>query len=114
VEGKEAESLKHKIICFNQTWKLAQKRYGEQSPLTLSLRDQKACLQAEFLRADFGGYLVIDNDTASTEALYSLRIQASNYDLNNENTFQHDAAHMPVRIAKKLFTVQELVKLVRD
>jgi hypothetical protein len=114
MDNKEVESLVNKIVAFNHAWKLAQKRYGEESPLTLSLRDQKACLQAEFLRADFGGYLVIDDDTPSSEALYSVRIQSTASSQHNDNTFQHDAAHMPVRIAKKLFTDQELIKLVRD
>jgi len=111
--NKEVESLVNKIVAFNHAWKLAQKRYGEGSHLADSLRDQKACLQAEFLRADFGGYLVIDNEAASTEVLYSVRIQSSDASRNNDSSFQQDAAHMPERIAKKLFTGQELVKLVR-
>jgi hypothetical protein len=112
--SKEVGSLVNKIVAFNHAWKLAQKRYGEKSHLADALRDQKACLQAEFLRADFGGYLVTDTASLSSEPLYSVRIQSSNASRNNDSPFQQDAAHMPERIAKKLFTDQELIKLVRD
>lgn len=112
MQRTEKTKLVSKIIRFNQAWKLARQQYGEDSNLTKSLRDQKACLQAELLRDHTDTYLILDKNTESEELLYSVQFDSriSLPDL----PYKDDAEHLPVRIAQKLFSENELLKLIRE
>lgn len=93
-----------KIISFNHAWKLAQKKYGEDSNVAGMLRRQKSSLQADLLRSNLGVYLVIDGSN-NGEELFSLRLPKP---ISINSCIRTDAEHMPVRIAKDLFTDIEL------
>lgn len=106
------DDLINKIIRFNHAWKLAKKRYGDESPITTSLRDQKACLQAQLLRNHSGVYLALDKESEAEEPLYS--VQLENGITIETLGFRTDAEHLPVRIAEKLFSKKELSELIRE
>ena len=112
MQRTEKPKLITKIIRFNHAWKLAQQQFGENSNLAKSLRDQKACLQAELLRDHADTYLIFDKNAESEEPLYSVQFDSSISlpDL----LYKDDAEHIPVRIAQKLFSENELLKLVRE
>ena len=99
-----------KIIRFNHAWKIAKEKYGEGSGLATMLRDQKSCLQASLLRYSGDAYLVEDND-AMGEKLYSVRFDGS---VSVGTMSRTDAEHIPVRVAEKLLTENELLSLIRD
>ncbi|MFS1439370.1 hypothetical protein [Shewanella sp. 10N.286.48.A6] len=104
--------LINRIIRFNHAWKLAQKQYGDSSPITLSLRDQKACLQAQLLREHSGVYLVLDKDSETEEPLYSVQLETA-IPIDSLG-YRTDAEHLPVRIAEKLLSKKELSVLIRE
>ncbi|MEY3401393.1 MAG: hypothetical protein RLZZ86_1008 [Cyanobacteriota bacterium] len=54
-------------------------------------------------------YLIIDKETSETagEEVYSLRLVTP---INNRN----NAEHLPIRVAKKLLSRQEIAKLEND
>lgn len=112
MQRNEIVQLLSKIIRFNHAWKLAQLQFGTESNLSKSLRDQKSCLQAQLLRDHPGTYLLLDQQTESEEPLYSVRFD-TNITLP-DLPFKDDAEHIPVRIAQKLFSENELLKLVRE
>ena len=112
MQRTEKQILVTKIIRFNHAWKLAQQKFGENSNLAKSLRDQKACLQAELLRNHIGTYLILDKSTDSEEPLYS--VQFDSVSSLPELPYKDNAEHLPVRIAQKLFSENELLKLVRE
>jgi hypothetical protein len=104
--------LVNRIIRFNHAWKLAKNKYGDGSSITLSLRDQKACLQAQLLREYSGVYLALDEKAPSDEPLYS--VQFENGITIESLGFRTDAEHLPVRIAEKLFSEKELTELIKE
>jgi hypothetical protein len=112
MQRTEKTKLITKIIRFNHAWKLALQQFGKNSNLAKSLRDQKACLQAELLRDHAGTYLTLDKNTESEELLYSVKFD-SNISLPGL-PYKDDAEHLPVRIAQKLFSENELLILVRE
>ena len=101
-----------KIISFNQAWKLSKQMFGDKSSLSLALRDQKACLQAELLREYIGVYLEDDAETESAEPLYTVRL-LDGIELPPLGYIKNDAEHIPVRIAEEIFTEEELMKLIK-
>lgn len=105
------EKIISKIILFNRAWKLAQQHYGVDSPISGALRDQKSCLQAEFLRYYGNSYLVLDSNEEG-EKLYSVKIGEEIF-IDSLGT-RTDAEHLPERIAKQLFTTKELAQLIRE
>jgi hypothetical protein len=103
--------LINKIVRFNHAWKASKDMFGDKSNISQALRDQKACLQAELLRDHEGVYLVLDMKTESEEPLYSIKL-LQEVKLQGAY-FKDDAEHIPVRVADKLFTAQELIKLIK-
>ena len=106
------EKIISKIILFNRAWKLAQQHYGVDSPISGALRDQKSCLQAEFLRYYKDSYLALDSSNEEGEKLYSVKIGEEIF-IDSLGT-RTDAEHLPERIARQLFTTKELAQLIRE
>ena len=94
MQRTEKTKLITKIISFNHAWKLAQQQFGE------------------LLRDHVGTYLILDKNTESEEPLYSVQFD-SNISLP-DLPYKDDAEHIPVRIAQKIFSENELLKLVRE
>ena len=111
-QSSDKITLIKKIISFNQAWKLSKKIFGDESSLSLALRDQKACLQAELLRDHIDAYLEFDAETESAEPLYSVRL-LDGIELPPLGYIRNDAEHIPVRIAEEIFTEEELIKLIK-
>ena len=44
------EQIIERIIAINHAWKLARDDFGKNSPITISLREQKSSWQANLLR----------------------------------------------------------------
>ncbi|MFN5873555.1 MAG: hypothetical protein ACK4WN_16280 [Aphanizomenon sp.] len=104
------ETLVNEIVALNHAWKAAVELFGDDSPLSQSARDLKGCLQVRLLQSyPDQVYLIIDKETSETagEELYSLRLVTP---INNRN----NAEHLPVRIAKKLLSQQEIAKREND
>ena len=99
-------TLVNEIIALNHSWKAVVELFGSESPLSQSARDLKACLQVRLLRSYPNQvYLMIDKETSEQgEDLYSLRLRTP---INN----RHDAEHLPVRVAKRLLTEEEIIML---
>lgn len=102
-----SEPLEHiveRIFLINKSWKIAQELFGVDHSCTRNFRELKACLQIRLLRSypeDID--LVIDRDESERvgEDIFSVRLKT--------NQYRHrDAAHLPVRIARKLLTIQEI------
>ncbi|MET4694489.1 hypothetical protein [Endozoicomonas lisbonensis] len=110
ITNEKAQSLLIKIVRFNHAWKSAQRQFGQNSGIATALRDQKACLQAELLRHFEEAYLASDQDVENGEELYSVRLFQSR---KIDGLTRSDVEHMPVRIAKELFTEHELRMLLR-
>ncbi|MBD1213232.1 MAG: hypothetical protein H9534_10905 [Dolichospermum circinale Clear-D4] len=105
------ETLVNEIVALlNHAWKAAVELFGDDSPLSQSARDLKGCLQVRLLQSyPDQVYLIIDKETSETagEELYSLRLVTP---INNRN----NAEHLPVRVAKKLLSQQEIAKREND
>jgi hypothetical protein len=101
VSHPSVEHLIHEIEAVNRVWKKTRNLFGEDSALTSSYRELKVCLQTQLLRCfpDIA-HLVIDS-SAQGEPLYSIR-------LKQQIAGRLDAAHMPVRVAKEVFTSEEI------
>jgi hypothetical protein len=97
------EDLVNNIYCVNQLWKLYQEVFGLDHPCTLNYRDLKSCLQVRLLRSypEFADLVLDKENSADNEALLSVR-------LSHPNCQYHNAAHLPLRIAKEVLTRQEL------
>jgi hypothetical protein len=95
------EHLIHEIEAVNRVWKKTRNLFGEDSALASSYRELKVCLQTQLLRTySPEAHLVIDA-SAQGEPLYSIR-------LKQQVAGRLDAAHIPVRIAKEVFTSEEI------
>lgn len=106
------EQLVTEIIAVNQAWKKAQDLFDcADNYLANSLRDLKARLQVRLLRnyAPEKVYLMIDTNVNADydEPLYGLQLVTS---VNGKR----DAAHMPIRVAKKNLSVQELQQFIKS
>lgn len=101
------EQIVTEIKAVNRAWKVACELFGEDSPLSTSSRDLKACLQVRLLVSYAPGqvYLAIDQE-AEGEQLYSLRLRKL---IGN----CQDADHLPVRVAQKLLTPEELKRFTK-
>lgn len=101
------ETLVTKIMAINQAWKQASEELlDSHAGLATSLRDLKSSLQIQLLRNyPQQVYLVPDENPENEEALYSLRLR--------EPIGEHwNAAHLPVRVAEKMLTTNELTQFV--
>jgi len=101
------ESLVTKIITINNAWKQASEELlDSHAGLATSLRDLKMSLQIQLLRHYREQvYLVLDENSESEEALYSVRLR--------ESVGGHwNAAHLPVRVAEEMLTPEELTQFV--
>jgi hypothetical protein len=98
------DQLVREIKAVNQQWKHARELFGDESPIATSSRELKGYLQAYLLRkfAPENLYLKRDNNSEGEE-LYSLQ-------LRNSISGYWDAEHLPVRVAHRIFTNQELEK----
>lgn len=106
------EQLVTEIIAVNHAWKEAKDLFHRSdNTLANSLRDLKARLQVRLLRnyAPKQVYLIVDKNPNSDydEPLFGLQLVTS---ING----RQDAAHMPIRVAQKNLSVQELKQFVRD
>lgn len=105
------EQLVTEIIAVNHAWKEAKSLFDySDNPLANSLRDLKARLQVRLLRnyAPENVYLMIDTNvnTDYDELLYGLQLMKS---INGRK----DAAHMPIRVAERNLSVQELQQFIK-
>ncbi|MEH2209882.1 MAG: hypothetical protein V7K84_04530 [Nostoc sp.] len=96
------EKLVKEIVAVNHAWKVACELFGQDSPLSISSRDLKTCLQVRLLRsyAPEQVYLIEDKESEG-EALYSLRLRKP----IGERLY---AEHLPMRIAQEVFADKEL------
>ena len=106
------EQLVTEIIAVNHAWKEARDLFDRpDTPVANSLRDLKARLQVRLLRsyAPDQVYLIVDTNFNSDydEPLYGLQLVTS---VNGRK----DAAHMPVRVAEKNLSAQELEQFVKS
>ncbi len=105
------DEILERIITINHAWKLARDEFGHDFSVTKSFRATKSSLQATLLREfsqDVYLKLATDSDDHN-EAMYSLRLRDP---MLVNGTSRRDAEHLPVRIAKELFTPQELQVLL--
>ena len=96
------EKLVNEIVAVNHAWKVARELFGEDSPLSISSRDLKTCLQVRLLRsyAPEQVYLIEDKK-AEGEPVYSLCLREP---IGNRLY----AEHLPMRIAQEVLTDKEL------
>ncbi|MCW5315914.1 hypothetical protein GTQ43_19475 [Nostoc sp. KVJ3] len=96
------EKLVKEIVAVNHAWKVACELFGQDSPLSISSRDLKTCLQVRLLRsyAPEQVYLIEDKN-AEGEPLYSLRLQ-------KPIGGRLDAEHLPMRVAEEVLADKEL------
>ncbi|NCO75548.1 MAG: hypothetical protein GW795_09990 [Cyanobacteria bacterium] len=100
------ESLVKEIHAVNHSWKLAADEiFNNEHFLAKSLRDLKVRLQVKLLRnyAPNFVYLIEDKEIVSEEVLYSLQL------ISNVDNYQ-DAAHLPIRVAKEVLSLEEINK----
>lgn len=106
------EQLVTEIIAVNNAWKKSKKIFDcPDTPLANSLRDLKARLQVRLLRNYAPELVYLMTDTNSNpdydEPLYGLQLMKS---INGRK----DAAHMPIRVAEKNLSAQELQQFIRS
>ena len=96
------EKLVNEIVAVNHAWKVACELFGQDSPLSISSRDLKTCLQVRLLRsyAPEQVYLIEDKQSEG-EPLYSLRLRKP----IGKRLY---AEHLPMRIAQEVFADKEL------
>jgi hypothetical protein len=101
------EQLVREIDAVNHAWKCASLLFGEPSALATGTRDLKTCLQVRLLRsfAPTQVYLKLDPE-AGGEPLYGLLLK---YPVAGRT----DADHLPIRVARTVFTEAELWKFER-
>ncbi|WP_199339463.1 hypothetical protein [Nostoc sp. FACHB-892] len=101
------EKLVNEIVAVNHAWKVACELFGQDSPLSISSRDLKTCLQVRLLRsyAPEQVYLIEDKK-AEGERLYSLCLREP----MRERLY---AEHLPIRIAEEVLTNKELDKFTK-
>ncbi|MBX9257696.1 hypothetical protein H1Q63_27870 [Desmonostoc muscorum CCALA 125] len=98
------EKLVEEIVAVNHAWKVACELFGQNSPLSISSKDLKTCLQVRLLRsyAPKEVYLIEDEE-AQGEPLYGLRLREP---IGNRLYVEH----LPVRVAQNVLSPQELVQ----
>lgn len=107
------EQLVMEIIAVNHAWKEASYLFNlsNNNHLANSLRDLKARLQVRLLRSYAPDlvYLIVDNNPNKDyeEPLYGLQLVEF---VNGRK----DAAHMPIRVAKKNLSALELMQFVKN
>ncbi|MEH2283775.1 MAG: hypothetical protein V7K90_21025 [Nostoc sp.] len=96
------EKLVNEIVAVNHAWKVARELFGQDSPLSISSRDLKTCLQVRLLRsyAPEKVYLIEDKKSEG-EPVYSLCLREPIGD-------RLYAEHLPMRIAEEVLTDKEL------
>ncbi|MDB9312025.1 hypothetical protein PN462_02850 [Spirulina sp. CS-785/01] len=96
------QQLVKEIHAVNHAWKIASE-CGEIYAISKSLQQMKTRLQMRLLRsyAPHQVYLILDQDTESEEPLYGLRLREA---VNGCK----DAAHLPVRVANKILTTEQI------
>jgi hypothetical protein len=109
--SKPIEELLEQIVSVNHAWKLSREEFGNKFVATTSFLSTKSSLQATLLR-DFPGqsYLVLaDDNDRHDEVLFSVRLTSP---IRLSKGVKHDAEHLPVRVAKELFTESELTQIM--
>ena len=96
------EDLVTEIVAINKGWKAAAKLLGEDSPLAVSMRDLKSCLQVRLLRWHPEEVFLERDEEAEGEPLFSLR-------LKSPVQGRRDAEHLPVRVAEALLSGEEIL-----
>lgn len=105
------EAIIIRIIALNHAWKVSRETLGAKNDITEALRRQKSSWQASLLRFhENAAYLKVDNDNTDGEVLLSVRLQSP---VNINGVFRRDVEHIPLRIAKELFSSDELESLIR-
>jgi hypothetical protein len=101
------EQLIMEIKAVNDAWKVACEVFGEDSPLSTSSRDLKTCLQVRLLQSYAPKQVYLAKDQQGNgEELYGLHLREP---IGN----WQDANHLPVRIAKQVFTEKELKRFTK-
>lgn len=103
----QVKTLITEINAINHAWKEASEQLlAPNAPLATSLRDLKTSLQIRLLRNyPQQVYLILDDETESKEAVYSIR-------LHHPIDEYWNAAHIPARVATKILTPEELEQLI--
>lgn len=107
------DELLEQIVSVNHAWKLSREEFGNKFPATKSFLHTKSSLQATLLR-EFSeeSYLILADDNAlHDEQLYSVRLVNP---VALKTGIKKDAEHLPVRVAKELFTEAELSQLIKQ
>ncbi len=96
------KKLVQEIVAINHAWKMASELFGQDSPLSISSRDLKTCLQVRLLRsyAPEQVYLIEDKQSEG-EPVYSLCLREP---IGNRLY----AEHLPMRVAREVLADQEL------
>lgn len=111
IKRLDIHNILHRIISLNHAWKIARDEFGAKNNITTALRRQKASWQASLLRYyPDAAYFKQDEDNVDGEVLLSVRLATP---ITIEGFPRRDAEHMPLRIAKELFTTEELKSLTR-
>ena len=98
--------LVKEIVAVNHAWKIACDLFEETSPLAISYRDLKACLQIRLLRCHFPQVFLRLDLESDGEPLYSLRLQQS---IGNRD----NAEHLPERVAKDRLSLKEIEQFIK-
>ncbi len=111
MQSQSLERLLEQIVSVNHAWKLSREEFGNQFVATKSLLGTKSSLQATLLREfPMQSRLVFaDDNYLHEEPLFSVRLIEP---VKISSGLKRDAEHLPVRVAKALFTEFELEKLV--
>jgi|GEM_PF-1906727 len=105
------EAIITRIIALNHAWKVSRETLGAKNDITEALRRQKSSWQASLIRFhENAAYLKVDNDNTDGEVLLSVRLHSP---VNINGVLRRDAEHIPLRIAKELFSSDELESLIR-
>ncbi|WPF89505.1 hypothetical protein WEU38_04330 [Cyanobacterium aponinum AL20118] len=91
------------IHCINHAWKLSQEMEDNSHFLAIRLRDLKSRLQIKLLKNFAPNYVYLkeDKDIESEESIYGLMLVSP---INNYS----DVAHIPIRVAKKMLSEEEI------
>ncbi len=100
------ESLLREIIAVNRSWKWVRAQHGADADLAAALRELKSQLQVRMLRAHPERVQLVSDLEATEEPLYSVR-------LTPPVGSRHDAEHLPVRVAERLLSPDELRQFTR-
>jgi hypothetical protein len=101
------QSYVKEIVALNHCWKAARRLFGDDSPLSTSLRKMKTIKQVRLLwdHGQEGSVSLTLDDDAEGEPVYSLRI-------HDPECGRGDAEHIPVRVIARHFSDDELQRLM--